>query len=160
MKTLQTCLWFNGQAEQAAKFYVSVFPGAKILKKVHWTESAAKSVGQRPGSVLFVTFKAAGYQFLALNAGPGAKHSQAVSFIVPCKTQKEIDRYWKALARGGKAIQCGWLQDKFGVTWQIVPDFFERMAAGDPKKYDRMLTAIGTMVKLDAKALQRAYDGK
>lgn len=158
MQKLTPCLLFANEAEQAAKFYISIFKkNSKILKVARYGES-----GPGPkGSVLTVMFRLNGQEFMGLNGGAGhTKFNEAVSFMVPCKTQKEIDYYWSRLLRGGKEIQCGWLIDKFGVRWQIAPAGFDKLLTGDPKKVDRYMRAMMGMVKLDIKKLKDAYYGK
>jgi predicted 3-demethylubiquinone-9 3-methyltransferase (glyoxalase superfamily) len=157
MKPITPFLWFDKEAEQAAKFYVSVFKGkSKILNVSRYGDA-----GPGPkGSVMVVDFQLDGQRFSALNGGPVFKHSPAISFVVRCKTQKEIDAHWKKLlAGGGQPSQCGWLTDKFGVSWQIVPDVLLLTLAGkDKAKADRIMAAQMQMVKFDIAALKAAAD--
>jgi predicted 3-demethylubiquinone-9 3-methyltransferase (glyoxalase superfamily) len=155
------CIWFDGQAEAAAKFYCSVFPGSRITLTTHYGEAGQEQHGQKPGSVLAVEFELGGQPFMALNGGPGLPHSEAISFQVPCDDQAEIDRYWTALLAGGETSQCGWLKDRFGVSWQVFPRDLPRWI-GDPKSpaSQRVMTAMMGMVKLDLATLRRAHDGK
>jgi predicted 3-demethylubiquinone-9 3-methyltransferase (glyoxalase superfamily) len=157
MQRITPCLWFDGNAEQAARFYVSIFKNSKIKTMTHYTK-----VGPMPeGTVLTVIFTLEGQEFMALNGTPAVPHTMAVSFMANVKTQKELDRLWKKLTAGGKEVQCGWLTDKFGVTWQVVPTFIgEMLKSKDAQKRDRVMRAIMGMVKLDIAALKRAYAGK
>lgn len=158
MKRLTPCIWFNDQAEQAAKFYCSVFKNSRITKVARYGESASRASGQPKGSVMTVAFRLDGQDFLALNGGPHFKHSPAISFIVNCRTQKEVDFYWKKLAQGGAEGQCGWLTDKFGVSWQVTPAIVGEMAASkDQKRADRAMGALMGMTKLDLAKLKEAY---
>jgi predicted 3-demethylubiquinone-9 3-methyltransferase (glyoxalase superfamily) len=154
MQKISTCLWFDGQAEEAAKFYTSIFKNAKIGQIMRTSEA-----GPGPkGSVLTVTFELEGHEFMALNGGPHFKFTPAISMFVKCKTQEEIDELWAKLTAGGKEVECGWLTDKFGVSWQIVPaEIGELLGAGDSKKSARVIKAIMQMKKLDLNVLRRAY---
>ncbi len=155
MQTISTSLWFNNEAEDAAKFYVALFPDSRIRKVVRFSEA-----GPGPaGSVMLVDFEIKGQDFLALNGGPNFSMTPAISFVVHCEDQAEIDRYWDALLEGGKAMQCGWLTDRFGVTWQIVPKTMGQLADdSDPARAARVARAMFQMVKLDIAGLQRAYE--
>lgn len=157
MRKITPCLWFDGNAEEAVKFYLGVFKGSKILRTARYTE-----VGPGiEGSVMTIAFKLGSQEFLALNGGPEFKFTPAVSFIVDCKTQKEIDYCWEKLSAGGQEIQCGWLTDRFGVSWQITPDFMNKLVSGpDRKKADRLMRAMMPMKKLDLAALKKAYAGR
>jgi predicted 3-demethylubiquinone-9 3-methyltransferase (glyoxalase superfamily) len=151
-------LWFDTQAEEAANFYVSIFPNSKIGKIARYGKA-----GPGPeGSVLTIAFTLDGQEFTALNAGPQFKFTEAISFVVPCKTQQEIDHYWsKLIAGGGNESQCGWLKDKFGLSWQIVPAILgELMSGPDPQKSNRVMEALLKMKKLDIATLQKARDEK
>jgi len=149
-------LWFDSQAEEAAKFYTSIFKNSKIGTVSRYGEGTP---GPK-GSVMTVSFKIEGQEFTALNGGPTYKISPAVSFVVNCKTQKEVDYYWDKLTAGGKAVQCGWLDDKFGVSWQIVPTkIFKMISDKDPRKSSRVMQALLKMIKLDLKTLEQAYKG-
>lgn len=151
------CLWFNGHAEPAATFYVSVFPNSAISRIGRWGKD-----GRFPeGTALIVSFSLNGRPFQALNGGPEFTMSEAVSFSVPCEDQPEIDRYWAALTvDGGNPGQCGWLKDRFGVSWQIVPRALARMEAdGTPEQRARMFAALMQMRKLDIAALEAAFSG-
>jgi predicted 3-demethylubiquinone-9 3-methyltransferase (glyoxalase superfamily) len=156
MPKLITCLWFDGNAEEAVKFYLSVFKDAKIMKIGRWTEAG----GAKAGSVLTVYFKIGKQEFVALNGGPEYKFNPAISFTVDCKTQKEVDYYWEKLSKGGKEVACGWLTDKFGVSWQITPAILPKMILDkDPKKADRVMRAMMKMVKIDIAKIKAAYRG-
>ena len=156
MTRIEPCLWFDGQAEEAAAWYVSIFRNARVLSTTHYGEGMPRPAG----SVLTVRFELDGETFLALNGGPEQAFTPAVSFIVPCDSQAEIDHYWPRLSEGGQPMACGWLQDRYGVTWQIVPRVLtEMVTGGDTAAAQRVLQALMPMVKLDLTALQRAYDG-
>ena len=155
MQKLTTFLWFDGKAEEAAHFYKSVFKDVKILETHHYTEAGP----QPKGSVLTVAFELFGHEFVALNGGPHYQFTPAVSFSVSCDTQAEIDGYWDRLLEGGKAFQCGWISDKFGVTWQIVPKaLMEMLKDKDRARAARVTQAMFKMVKLDIAGLKRAYE--
>lgn len=163
MKKITTCLWFDGNGEEAAKFYASIFKSSKITGITHYNKAAAEASGQPQGSVMTVTFQLNGQEFMALNGGPEYKFSEAVSFVVNCKNQEEIDYYWEKLSEGGdeKAQVCGWLKDKFGLSWQIVPDVVIKMLQDkDVGKSERVMSEMIKMKKLDIEILKRAYKGK
>jgi predicted 3-demethylubiquinone-9 3-methyltransferase (glyoxalase superfamily) len=153
-------LWFDYNAEEAAKFYTSIFKNSKIIDITHYGESAAEASGRPKGTVMTVTFELEGQQFMALNGGPIFKFSQAISFLVSCKTQQEVDRLWEKLSEGGgEQEQCGWLKDKFGVSWQIVPSILGKMIHDkDAMKSERVIKAMLQMKKLDIRSLQKAYE--
>jgi predicted 3-demethylubiquinone-9 3-methyltransferase (glyoxalase superfamily) len=154
-------LWFDGNAEQAVKFYISIFKNSNVTAASRYGKAAAKTARRPEGSVLTITFRLEGQEFMALNGGPEFKFNEAVSFIVNCQTQAELDRYWKKLSAGGEEVQCGWLKDKFGVSWQVVPVVINRMLRDkDPEKSNRVMQAILQMKKLDIKKLKKAYNGK
>jgi predicted 3-demethylubiquinone-9 3-methyltransferase (glyoxalase superfamily) len=154
MQKITPCLWFDGQAEEAARFYISIFPNSKINKVTHYGEGAPRP----KGSVLTVLFELDGQEFLALNGGPEFQFTEAVSFIVNCETQQEVDRMWEKLSKGGKEVQCGWLTDRYGLSWQIVPTAVGKMLADpDPRRVERVFRAIMGMKKLDIKGLEEAY---
>jgi predicted 3-demethylubiquinone-9 3-methyltransferase (glyoxalase superfamily) len=157
------CLWFDDQAEEAAKFYTSVFKNSKIVKVSRYGE-AGHEVHKRPaGSVMVVSFELNGQTFTALNGGPIFKFNEAISFQVNCETQEEIDYYWQKLSDGGdkKAQQCGWLKDKYGASWQVVPTILPELV-GDPdsERSQRAMEAMLKMKKIDIAELQWAYDGQ
>ena len=159
MSKISPCLWFDGEAEQAAKFYVSLLPDSRI-------ETVQKNPADGPagkaGMVLVVEFTLAGQRFMALNGGMKMQYTHAVSFKIDCADQAEVDRLWDALlSDGGKAEQCGWLQDRFGVSWQIVPTALPKYLGGpDRAGAQRAMQAMLKMVKLDIEGLRRAYEGK
>lgn len=160
MANITTCLWFDGQAEEAANFYVSVFAGAgrsaKIGKIARYGESGAKASGQQQGTAMTVEFELDGNKFLGLNGGPLFKFSPATSFVVGCETQEDIDHFWARLGEG-KDGQCGWIDDKYGVSWQIVPTVLgELMSDPDPAKSEGAMKAMLSMKKLDLAALKKA----
>jgi len=153
------CLWFDGKAEEAAKFYCSVFDDSKITRITHYTEAGQEVHGQKPGSVMTVMFELDGVPFTGLNGGPDFKFNEAVSLQVMCDSQQEIDRYWEKLSAGGdkSAQQCGWLKDKFGLSWQIVPSIMQELTGdSDPAKASRVMSALLKMKKLDIAALKAA----
>jgi len=148
-------LWFDTQAEEAANFYVSIFKNSKVTAMTRYGDS-----GPGPkGSVMTVAFTLDGQQFTALNAGPQFPFTEAVSFVVNCETQNEIDYFWEKLSAGGKKVECGWLKDKFGLSWQIVPtEFFEMISNATPQQSDRVMRALMQMEKLDLAKLKQAYN--
>ena len=156
MPKITPFLWFDNEAEEAAKFYTSVFPNSRITNVSHYTEA-----GPRPaGSVMVVTFEIDGREFSTLNGGPEFHFSEAVSFVVNCETQEEIDYYWEKLSSGGgEEVQCGWLTDKYGLSWQVVPAKIREWAR-DKAGFQRVMHAVMQMKKLDIAALQRAHDGE
>src|SRR5436189_3472005 len=155
MQKVTPFLWFDNQAEEAAKFYVSVFKNSKIKAMTHYT--GEEPSGQK-GSVMTVSFELDGQEFVALNGGPQFKFTAAVSFVVNCETQEEIDYYWEKLtASGGEESMCGWLKDKFGVSWQIVPTVLGKlMSSGDAEKSNRVMQAVMQTIKFDIGKLQDA----
>ena len=157
---LTTCLWFDTQAEQAANFYVSVFKDAKIGGVTRYANEGQEIHGKPAGSVMVVEFEIHGQKFVGLNGGPHFKFNEAVSFQVHCETQEEIDYFWAKLGDGGEEGPCGWLNDKFGVSWQVVPAVLPKMLSdGDAKKSQRVTKAFLQMKKFDIEELERAYDG-
>jgi predicted 3-demethylubiquinone-9 3-methyltransferase (glyoxalase superfamily) len=157
MPKMTTCLLFDTKAEEAARFYCGVFKKSKILDIAHY----GPGMHRPDGSVMAVRFLINGQEFLALNIGSESPFNQSISIMVPCKTQKEIDSLWKKLTDGGKEIQCGWLTDKYGLAWQIVPSIISKIVSGkDKARTDRVMQAVMTMVKLDLKTLKQAYAGK
>jgi len=149
-------LWFDNQAEEAAQFYTSIFKNSKILNVSRYGEAGP---GQK-GSVMVVSFQLEGQQFTALNGGPRFKFSEAFSFVVNCENQQEIDHYWtKLTSNGGQESQCGWLKDKFGFSWQIVPTALGKLMSGDPQKANRVMHALLQMKKLDIATLEEASAG-
>lgn len=157
MQRITPFLWFAGQAEAAVKFYTGVFKRSKVLKIARCGEAGARVTGQPKGSVLTIEFELDGHRFTALNGGPEYKFNPAISFVVNCRTQTEVDRYWKKLSAGGRIIQCGWLTDKFGVAWQVVPEMLGKLLSdSDTARADRVMQAMLKMKKLDVKKLQQA----
>jgi len=150
-------LWFDDQAEAAVNFYTSIFKNSRIGKIARYDKAGEKVSGRPAGSVMTVEFQLEGQDFVALNGGPEFKFTEAISFVVNCKTQAEVDRFWKKLSAGGKEVQCGWLQDKYGLSWQIVPTILgELFSQKDPAKSQRVMEAMLKMVKLDIKKLKEA----
>ena len=150
-------LWFDYQAEEAARFYTSIFENSRIVKIARYGEEGDKVAGRPAGSVMTVEFQLEGQDFLALNGGPHFKFTEAISFVVNCKTQAEVDWFWKKLSAGGKEVQCGWLKDKYGLSWQIVPTVLgELLSDQDTAKAHRVMEAMLKMVKLDIKKLKQA----
>lgn len=162
LQKITPCLWFDTQAEAAARFYCSIFENSRILRISHYGEAGYDTHGMPPGSVLTVAFELAGQAFTALNGGPVFKFNEAISWQVSCADQEELDRYWAQLSAGGdpKAQQCGWLKDRFGMSWQIVPaTLADMMNDPDAEKTGRVMHALLQMKKLDIAQLQRAYRG-
>lgn len=153
---ISMCLWFEDQAEEAAKFYTSVFGDSRILDVSRYGEGGPGPAGQ----AITVEFEIEGRRFLALNGGTASNFTEAVSFVVDCQDQAEVDRYWTALTDGGADSQCGWLRDRYGVSWQIVPSILGSLLAGaDAEGSKRAMQAMLGMRKLDIAQLQNAYDG-
>lgn len=154
------CLWFDGQAGEAAEFYVSIFDDARIGKITRFTPKGRELHGQEPGAVMAVEFELDGHSFLGINGGPQFKFSEAVSFQVHCATQDEIDHFWNRLSDGGEEGRCGWLKDRFGLSWQVVPEALPKlMSDPDPEKVRRVVAAFMQMRKFDIAAMERAYHG-
>jgi len=153
---ITTCLWFDNQAEEAAAFYCSIFKNSKVGKIARYGDA-----GPGPkGEPMVVTFNLDGREFMGLNGGPIFKFTEAISLVVHCEDQAEIDYYWeKFTADGGQEGQCGWLKDKFGLSWQIVPSIIGQLLTGDPERANRVMTAVMPMKKLDLQMMQNAYDG-
>jgi predicted 3-demethylubiquinone-9 3-methyltransferase (glyoxalase superfamily) len=161
MKPIVPCLWFEDKAEEAARFYTSVFKDSKILGTTYYGPSASGAAGRPEGSVMTVSFEINGQEFLALNGGPEFKFSEAISFVVKCKNQDEIDEYWSKLSEGGAPGPCGWLKDRYGMSWQIVPESLNKMIEDkDRARSDRVMEAVIKMKKLDARVLEDVYAGK
>jgi len=154
-------LWFDHQAEEAARFYASIFKKSKIGRITRYGEEAKRTTGRPAGSVMTVEFELEGQEFVALNGGPIFNFNEAVSFVVNCRTQAEVDWFWKKLSAGGHKVQCGWLKDKFGVSWQVVPEALNKLlSAKDAAKAQRVMNAMLKMVKLDIKKLKAAGEGR
>jgi predicted 3-demethylubiquinone-9 3-methyltransferase (glyoxalase superfamily) len=157
---IAACLWFDTQAEEAANFYVSVFKNSKIGSISRYGKAGQEVHGKKPGTVMVAAFEIAGQKFTALNGGPNFKFTEAVSFQVMCETQDEIDYYWEKLTAGGQEGPCGWLKDKYGLSWQVVPSAIPRMMTdADSAKSDRVMSAFMKMKKLDVATLERAFEG-
>ena len=155
---LTTCLWFNGRAREAAIFYTSIFPGSEIAD--NWI-APTDTPGNKQGEEVVVNFKIFGQNFIGLNGGPQFPHSEAISFQIPCADQSEVDKYWELLtADGGQESQCGWLKDKFGVSWQVTPTEMGQYLGGpDPEGRQRATQAMLQMKKIDLSAMKSAYEG-
>ena len=161
MQRITPFLWFDIQAEEAVKFYTSIFRNSRIGKIARYGEEGEQVSGRPKGSVMTVEFQLEGQEFVALNGGPHFKFTEAISFVVNCKTQAEVDKFWKKLSAGGKEVQCGWLKDKFGLSWQIVPTVMgELLSDKDTLKSQRVMQAMLKMVKLDIKKLRQAAKQK
>jgi predicted 3-demethylubiquinone-9 3-methyltransferase (glyoxalase superfamily) len=162
MKAITPCLWFDSQAEEAAKFYTSIFKNSKIKHIARYSDVGKEHHGKPPGSVMVASFEINGQPFTALNGGPLFKISEAISFQVMCESQDEVDYYWEKLSQGGdpNVQQCGWLKDKFGVSWQIIPtEFLEIVNGPDAAKAQRAMQAMFGMKKLDIHVIKRAAAG-
>ena len=157
MDKLGTCLWFDHEADEAAKFYVSIFKNSRIVSTSRYPEGPPAP--ERAGSVLTVQFVLDGREFMALNGGPQYKFTPAVSIVVHCDTQAEVDEIWEKLTAGGEEVQCGWLTDRFGLSWQVVPkEFMQMMGSDDKAAVARAVRAMLPMKKLDLAVLRRAFD--
>ena len=157
MQKITPCLWFDNQAEEAANFYVSIFKNSKIRNMTRYGEAGAKASGRPKGSVMTAQFQLDGQDFVAINGGPHFKFTEAVSFVVNCETQDEVDYFWEKLCEGGEEVQCGWLKDKFGLSWQVVPTILGKlMQDKDPEKSQRVMQAMLQMKKLDIEILKQA----
>jgi predicted 3-demethylubiquinone-9 3-methyltransferase (glyoxalase superfamily) len=164
MQKITPFLWFKDNAEEAAKFYTSIFKNSKIGRILRYDEETAKvsQSGMPAGSVLTIEFEIEGQKFVALNGGPQFKFNESISFVVNCETQKEVDYFWEKLtADGGEKSQCGWLRDKFGVSWQVTPTvLIDMLHDKDAKKSERVMKAMLQMQKIDIEKLEAAYRGK
>ena len=162
MQKITPCLWFDNQAEEAVNFYISIFSArgrnSKIVNVARYGEEGAKVSGRPKGTVMTVTFQLDGQEFMALNGGPQFKFTEAVSFSVRCRTQEEVDEFWEKFSEGGEEGPCGWLKDKFGLSWQIVPTVLgEMLQDKDAQKSERVMKAMLQMKKVDIKELKQAY---
>ena len=155
MQKITPFLWFDNNAEEAAKFYVSIFNNSKIVSVARYGDA-----GPGPkGTVMTVAFQLEGQEFLALNGGPLFKFNESISFVVNCETQEEVDEFWKKLSEGGEKSRCGWLKDRYGLSWQVVPTVLgEMLQDKDPKKSQRVMKAMLQMDKMDIAALKQAYE--
>jgi predicted 3-demethylubiquinone-9 3-methyltransferase (glyoxalase superfamily) len=159
MQKITPFLWFNNQAEEAVIFYTSIFKDSKIESVTRYGEAGAEVSGRSKGAVMTVIFELEGQEFIALNGGPHFTFSPAISFIVNCETQEEVDELWEKLSEGGEKEQCGWLKDKYGVSWQIVPTVLgEMLQDKDPKKSEKVMKALLQMDKIDIATLNQAYE--
>jgi predicted 3-demethylubiquinone-9 3-methyltransferase (glyoxalase superfamily) len=162
-RAITPCLWFDDRAEEAAKFYTGIFKNSKIGKISRYGKAGQEITRKAPGSVMMVSFELEGQPFTALNGGPEFKFNEAISFMIPCKDQKELDYYWDKLSQGGdpNAQMCGWLKDKYGLSWQVIPAMLDDML-GDPnsEKSQRAMEAMLKMKKIDIATLERAYAGE
>lgn len=162
VQKITPCLWFDDQAEEAVEFYAAIFRNSRIVEVARYGEAGREIHGKPVGTVMTVAFELEGQAFTALNGGPIFKFNEAISFQVSCETQKDVDYYWEKLSQGGdvKAQQCGWLKDKYGASWQIVPRVLVEMITDpDPEKSQRVMTAMLQMKKIDIEGLKRAYAG-
>lgn len=168
MQKITPMLWFEDQAEQAANHYVSVFSKrsgskrgeSKIMEVSRYDEAAANAAGRPAGSAMVVNFQLEGQNFMALNGGPEFKFSEAISFVIDCENQEEVDYFWKALTEGGREDACGWLKDRFGLSWQVVPrQLREMLGAQDHEKAQHAMKAMLQMKKIDIAEMQRAFEG-
>lgn len=158
MQKITPFLWFDNQAEEAVNFYTSIFKNSKIVKVVRYDEAGAAVSGRQKGTVMTVAFELEGQEFVALNGGPHFTFSPAISFVVNCETQEEVDELWEKLSEGGEKQRCAWLKDRYGVSWQIVPTVLvEMLQDKDPEKAKRVMNAMLQMDKIDIAGLKRAY---
>jgi predicted 3-demethylubiquinone-9 3-methyltransferase (glyoxalase superfamily) len=159
MQPVSPCLWFDGNAEEAVAFYCSIFKNSNVRAVARYGPAGAAASGRPVGTVMTIMFQLSGQEFMALNGGPQFTFSPAISFLVRCATQQELDELWEKLSAGGAKGRCGWLTDKYGVSWQVVPDVLGKMMQGpDPKKSERAMQALLQMDKLDLQRLQDAYE--
>ncbi|MGC1783987.1 MAG: VOC family protein [Acidobacteriaceae bacterium] len=159
MQKITPFLWFDNQAEEAARFYTSIFKNSSIGNVTRYGKEAAQTSGRPAGTVMTVPFRLEGQEFAALNGGPMFQFNESISFVVNCETQKEIDFFWEKLSEGGQKSRCGWLKDKYCVSWQIVPTALANLiSAGEPERANRVMQAIMQMDKLDIRALEQAYE--
>ena len=160
MQKITPMLWFDTQAEEAARFYASIFDDSKVGTITRYGDAGAQASGRPKGSVMTVEFEIEGQKFVGLNGGPQFKFSEAISFVVNCKDQEEVDTLWaKLTAGGGQPSVCGWLKDKFGLSWQIVPAKFWDLMEGDPARGERVMAALMQMTKIDLATLEKAAKG-
>ena len=154
-------LWFDTEAEEAANFYVSIFKNSRIKGLARYDGDTAQVAGRPKGTVMTVQFELDGQDFVALNGGPVFKFTEAISLVVNCESQAEIDHFWQKLSDGGQEVECGWLKDRFGLSWQIVPaDIEEMLQDKDPEKPKRVMAAVMKMKKLDMAEMRKAYEGR
>jgi predicted 3-demethylubiquinone-9 3-methyltransferase (glyoxalase superfamily) len=159
MQEITPCLWFNDQAEEAVNFYVSIFKNSKIGNIARYTEEGSKASGKPADSVMTIQFQLNGHDFLALNGGPNFTFTPAISFIAKCETQADVDHIWNKLGDGGEEWPCGWIKDKYGISWQVVPEALSKMMLDiDPARAGKVMAALHKMSKIDIAVLQAAYD--
>ncbi|MBI1920185.1 MAG: VOC family protein [Geobacter sp.] len=159
MQKITPFLWFDKQAEEAVNFYVSIFKNSRIGNIARYGEASSEAAGRPKGTVMTIEFQIEGQEFVALNGGPVFTFSPAISFVVNCETQEEVDRLWERLSEGGEIVECGWLKDRYGMSWQIVPTILgEMLQDKDAKKSERVMKAMLQMKKLDVEGLKRAYE--
>jgi predicted 3-demethylubiquinone-9 3-methyltransferase (glyoxalase superfamily) len=158
LQLITPCLWFDDQAEDAVEFYISIFDDSRVLRTLYYTEAGHEIHGQPAGSVLTVEFELDGQRFTALNGGPAFQFSEAISLEIQCQTQEEIDHYWEKLGDGGEEGPCGWLKDRFGLSWQVTPLVLgEMLSDPDQNKQRRVMEAFLPMKKLDIAVLEKAF---
>ncbi len=162
MQLITPFLWFDSNAEEAVNFYISIFKNSKIIATTYYSDAVAEAAGRPKGSVMTVAFRLNGQEFVALNGGPHFNFTEAISFAVNCDSSEEVDYYWdKLTADGGEESQCGWLKDKYGLSWQVVPrEMIDILNSGDKEKAARVTAAIMTMKKLDLNLLRKAAEAK
>lgn len=161
MKKITPFLWFNTNAEEAVKFYVSLFPNSTITAVTHYDKASSEAAHMPEGMVLTMVFTLNGHEFMAINGGPAFTMNGAVSFMIECDTQEEIDHYWNAFKEGGKEIECGWIVDRFGMTWQVVPTILGQYTTDpDKEKASRVMQAMLKMKKIEIEPLEKAYRGE
>ena len=159
MQKIMPCLWFDHQAEEAVTFYTSIFNNSNVVSVAHYGDAGAEVSGKPKGSVMSIIFQLEGQHFMALNGGPEFTFSPAISLLVNCQTQEELDQLWDKMTQGGEIEQCGWLRDKFGVSWQIVPAYMEQMMTDpNPDKSNNVMKAMLQMKKIDFNKLKQAYE--
>jgi predicted 3-demethylubiquinone-9 3-methyltransferase (glyoxalase superfamily) len=159
MQKITPFLWFDDQAEEAVNFYTSIFQNSKIVNVARYGEAGADVSGKPKGSVMTMTFQIEGQEFMALNGGPQFKFTEAISLMVNCETQEEVDELWEKLSAGGEKGPCGWLKDKYGLSWQIVPRILDELIRDpDPVKAERVMKAMLQMSKIDIQGLRQAYE--
>jgi predicted 3-demethylubiquinone-9 3-methyltransferase (glyoxalase superfamily) len=161
MQKITPFLWFDDQAEEAANFYVSIFKNSRLLNATAYGKAGAEATGRQEGTAMTVSFVIEGQEFTALNGGPVYKFTEAISFVVSCETQDEIDEIWEKLSEGGAEVQCGWLKDKYGMSWQVVPTVLAEMLADkDRQKAENVMKAMLQMKKIEIDTLRRAYNSR
>ena len=161
MQKITPFSWFNDNAEETANFYASIFKDSKIGRIARYGEEAAEKTGRPKGSVMTIEFELEGQRFVGLNGGPMFKFTEAISFVVNCETQEEVDYFWEKLSEGGEKSRCGWLTDRFGLSWQVVPTvLIDMLHDKDPEKSQRVMEAVLQMDKIDISKLKRATEGQ